>query len=161
MRGAPRYKENKMDALRSIFAAIFAEGTPEEHARAVRIAFRCLVAGYMVWGAGFLADLGLGGFARADALDSKVQAAVEPLRAEIGKIATQQAAQAEQFEASAELLRQIRADQLVSKIQGLRRLFCATRDASGRERLESEIEVAEQEYLTLTGGRYPLEACRP
>lgn len=144
-----------MEILKTILGAIFMDGTPEERARALRVAFRVVLVGYMTWGAGYLASLGLGGFARADEVDTKITAAIAPIAAQVGNVQTVQAQQSE-------VLKQIRVDQLGTKLRELHRVCCATprADDISHERLNIEIEQAQREYRALTGERYPLpERC--
>lgn len=135
-------------------AVLGANSTPEERARVVRIGFRVVVAGSLLWAFGLLSPFGLVGFARANDVDDKIQAAVEPVRAQLGAITTQLAAQDE-------VLRNIRIDQLATKLRELKRACCLSGgDPEVRHRMEEEIERAQRNYRELTGERYPLPECR-
>ena len=142
-----------MDILRDVIRALLGDAPPEERARMFRLIYRTCVAGALLWAYGLLSPLGLDGFARADAMDDKVQNAVEPIRAQLGQITTQLATQDA-------VLKEIRVDQLATKLRELKRTCClAGQDHEVRGRMEREIEAAQQEYRKLTGERYPLPKC--
>lgn len=140
-------------ALRELLLATIGDASPEERARLARIAFRIVVAVHIAWACGLLAPMGLTGFVFAQDVDSKIQSAVEPIRAQLGAITTQLATQ----EA---IQKRILAGQLAAQARDLHRLKCATTDDYTRARMERDIEDAQQEYRTLTGERYPLPACK-
>ena len=142
-----------MGALKDTVSALLVDATPEERARLLRLAFRIVVTVHIAWACGFLAPMGLDGFVFADEVDDKVQAAVEPIRSELGKVA----AKVERTEA---MSRRILQGQLAAQLRDLNRLRCTTSDDHTRMRMERDIEEAEQEYKSLTGERYPLAACK-
>jgi hypothetical protein len=129
------------------------DATPEDRARMLRLAFRIVVTVHIAWACGFLAPFGLVGFAFGDEIDLKVQAAVEPIRAELGKVAAK-------VERTEEMSKRILASTLAAQLRDLNRLRCTTQDEHVRMRMERDIEDAEQEYKALTGERYPLAACK-
>lgn len=144
-----------MSALRDLIAMIFGEASPEERARILRIAYRIAVSGSLLWAFGTFAPVGITGFARADEVDQKITAAIEPVSKQVAGVAAVQAQQGE-------VLKQIRIDQLGTKLRELHRVCCATprADDISHERLNIEIEAAQREYRALTGERYPLpERC--
>ena len=129
------------------------DATPEERARLFRLLFRLSTAIYVTWALGLYAPLGFNGVARADQVDDKIAAGLKPVTAQLGAITTQLAGQEE-------VLKQIRADQLATKLRELKRTCClAGSDAEIKARMEQEIERAQREYRTLTGERYPLPEC--
>lgn len=140
-------------AWKELIWAAVGDASPEERARMIRIAFRIVVAVHIVWACGFLAPVGLTGFVFAQDVDSKIQSAVEPIRAQLGQITTQLAKQED-------IQRRILMSQLAAQLRDLNRLRCSTSDATMRARMERDIEEAEQEYKVLSGERYPLPACK-
>lgn len=142
-----------MSAIRDVFAALLDDANPEERSRLLRLVYRISVAASLLWAFGLLSGFGLQGFARADAVDDKVQSAVEPIRAQLGAITTQLAVQDS-------TLKNIRIDQLATKLRELKRTCClAGSDPEVRARMEREIEATQQEYRSLTSERYPLPEC--
>ncbi len=144
-----------MSKLSDLWPLLLADATPEEQARVLRIGFRIVVSCSLLWAFGMFAPVGLNGFARADEIDSKIQSAVEPVRAQLGQITTQLAMQDE-------VLKSIRIDQLAQKLRELKLTGCIAggADSAVRERLEQEIERTQREYRALAGERYPLpERC--
>lgn len=140
-------------AWREFMLAAIGDASPEEKARLARIGFRIIVAVHIAWACGLLAPMGLVGFVVADEVDTKVQAAVEPIRAQLGQITTQLSKQ--------EAIQQrILMSQLAAQLRDLNRLRCSTSDQTMRTRMERDIEDAEQEYKALSGERYPLPACK-
>lgn len=142
-----------MGALKDFVGAFMADATPEERSHILRLAFRIVVTVHIAWACGFLAPMGLEGFVFANEVDDKVQAAVEPIRSELGKVA----AKVERTEIMALRILQ---GQLAAQLRDLNRLRCETTDEHTRMRMERDIEDSEQEYKALAGERYPLAACK-
>lgn len=142
-----------MGAVKDVIAAFMVDGTPEQRSWALRLGFRIIVTIHIAWACGLLAPMGLSGFAFGDDIDLKVQAAVEPLRAELGKVASK-------VERTEEMSKRILQGQIAAQLRDLNRLRCTTTDQATRSRMERDIEEAEQEYKLLTGERYPLSACK-
>ena len=86
----------------------------------------------------------LGQVAWAGEVDDKIAKAIEP-------VLTEQRAQGE-------VLKEIRIDQLATKLRELHALRCQA-DSYGRARVDREIDPAQRKYFELTGYRYPLPAC--
>lgn len=150
-----------MGKLQDLVEDIDPSGSPQEHARFIRLALRAGIVAFIVWALGFFDYLGFDrtGFAKADELDAKVQAAIEPLRSEIGKIATTQAEQARVTQEQDEVLKAIRIDQVESKLRELNAIKCRLY-AIEQEGLDQEIEAAQRQHKNLTGERYQLPKCR-
>lgn len=143
----------KLPRLTALQDVIFGDATPEERLRVARIMFRGAVVVLFGWAFGVLAPLGLIGFARSDVVDEKITSAMQPVTAQLGAITTQLAGQDA-------VLKQIRADQLSTKLRELKRTCClAGSDHEVRARMEFEIEATQREYRALTGERYPLPEC--
>lgn len=142
-----------MDALRAVISAVMGDATPEERARVLRLSYRIAVTISLLWAFGWLNGFGLTGFAKADEVDSKIQSAVEPIRAQLGQITVQ-------LSRGEEVQKRILQGQIAAQLRDLNRLRCSTSDEHMRMRMERDIEDAEQEYKTLTGERYPLPACK-
>ena len=142
-----------MGTLRDVFSSLLMDATPEERAKLFRFVFRVAVTVYITWAIGMYAPLGFNGVARADQVDDKIKGALQPVTAQLGAISTQIAAQDD-------VLRQIRADQLATKLRELKRTCCvAGSDREVKARMEQEIEAAQRAYRSLTGERYPLPEC--
>lgn len=142
-----------MGAVRDVLSAFLMDATPEERARVFRLLFRLVVSVYITWAVGMYAPLGFNGVARADEVDQKIKGALQPVTAQLGQITTQLAGQDE-------VLKQIRADQLATKLRELKRTCCLVgADPSVKARMEFEIEQAQRQYRSLTGERYPLPEC--
>src|SRR5574343_1670716 len=117
-RGHLTNKEKQpMGAVRDVLSSFLMDATPEERARVFRLLFRLVVSVYITWAIGVYAPLGFNGVARADDVDQKIQGALQPVTAQLGQITTQLAGQDE-------VLRQIRADQLATKLRELKRTCC-------------------------------------
>ena len=150
-----------MGKLRELLDDIDPTGSPLEHARFIRLVIRASLISFAVWSLGTFNYLGFTntGFVKAGELDPKVQSAVEPLRAEIGKIAKTQAEQAQVQADQDAVLKAIRIDQLESKLRELHAIKCRLLDLE-QEGLEQEIESAQRQHRALTGERYTLPRCR-
>ncbi len=157
-----------MELLKSLLGAAFIEGTPQERAQAYKIIFRVIVIVFMCWSLGFGYSINMPGFARADDLNDKVnaatqavtQAAIEPLRTEVGKVSAKVDAIQQQVNDTADMVRQMRIDNLSQKLRDLHFLQCMTNKASVADRLATEIDAAQLQYKALTSERYPLDACK-
>lgn len=143
-----------MGSLKDVVGALLFDSTPEEKASVFRLVFRVFGAGFVAYSFGILAPFGMSGFVRADSVDDKVQAAVEPLRSQIGQVSVQ-------LEAQDRVLKQIRIDQLSTKLRELHIIQCSAKDPYSQERLAAEIETAQRQYRELVGERYPFDACKP
>lgn len=146
-----------MGALRELISAMLFDATVEEKARLARISYRIAVTIFIVWAVGVFRPFGLGGFARADDIEKRrneaIAAAVEPLKMEltsINKVLTSQDV----------VLKQIRIDQLATKLRDLRNIQCSTTDHDALNRIATEINSTQIQYRELTGERYPFEACK-
>lgn len=142
-----------MGFLKEILDSMTSDASPEERARTYRLFFRIVVAVHILWACGLLAPIGVQGFVFASEVDDKIQSAVEPIRAELGQVA-QKVARTE------EISKRILVGQIAAQLRDLNRLRCTTSDHEVRRRMERDIEEGEQEYITLTGERYPLPACK-
>jgi hypothetical protein len=139
--------------VRDYINALLWDATPEERAKFTRLAWRVTVTVCLFWAWGLFGPLGAQGFARADEIDTKIRAAVQPVATQLGAITTQLAQQDA-------VLREIRIDQLATKLRELKRVCClAGSDPTSRARLEYEIDIAQRSYRELTGERYPLPDC--
>ena len=149
-----------MGAWREVMLAAIGDATPEERARIVRIAFRIVVAIHILWVCGMLSPIGFAGAVFADDVDGRVQMAIEPVRAELGKVATQVQSLDEKVTATNELVTEVLIGNLANQLRDLNRLRCTTADDVVRARMEKDIEDGERKYIRLTGARYPLPACK-
>jgi hypothetical protein len=143
-----------VERLESLLNLLFSDSSPEDRVRVLRVMFRISVAGSLLWAWGFFAAFGLTGFAKASEIDEKILKAVQPVQTQLVEITSKLSQQDE-------VLRSIRIDQLSTKLRELKRTNCAlgNGDQYLRSRMESEIERAQLEYASLTGGRYPLPDC--
>ena len=142
-----------MGFLKDFFSAFMVDATPEERAHMLRLGFRIVVTVHIAWACGLLAPLGMNGFVFAGEVDDKIQAAVEPIRAELGNVS-------EKVARTEAISKRILVGQIASQLRDLNRLRCSTTDHDMRSRMEKDIEEGEQEYKALTGERYPLPACK-
>jgi hypothetical protein len=142
-----------MGFVKDFFNAFMVDATPEERAHMLRLGFRIVVAVHIAWACGLLAPLGMNGFVFAGEVDDKIQAAVEPIRAELGDVS-------EKVARTEEISKRILIGQIAAQLRDLNRLKCSTTDEHVRMRMERDIEEGEQEYKALTGERYPLAACK-
>lgn len=141
-----------MGFVKDFFSAFMVDATPEERAHMLRLGFRIVVTIHIAWACGLLAPMGMNGFVFAGEVDDKIQAAVEPIRAELGQVASKVAR-------TEEISKRILIGQIAAQLRDLNRLRCTTSDHEVRRRMERDIEEGEQEYKALTGERYPLAAC--
>lgn len=141
-----------MGKVRELIDDLDPEGSPADHARFLRLFYRVTLVLFVIWALGQFKYFGFPGFARANEVDEKVQAAIEPLRAEIGKVVKAQGDQDE-------VLKSIRIDQLESKLRELQIIKCRIVE-SDTDRLDTEIEVAQRAHRALTGERYALPPCK-
>lgn len=141
-----------MGFVKDFFSAFMVDATPEERAHMLRLGFRIVVTIHIAWACGLLAPMGMNGFVFAGEVDDKIQAAVEPIRAELGQVAAKVAR-------TEEISKRILIGQIAAQLRDLNRLRCTTSDHEVRRRMERDIEEGEQEYKALTGERYPLAAC--
>lgn len=141
-----------MGFVKDFFSAFMVDATPEERAHMLRLGFRIVVTIHIAWACGLLAPMGMNGFVFAGEVDDKIQAAVEPIRAELGQVAAKVAR-------TEEISKRILIGQIAAQLRDLNRLRCTTSDREVRRRMERDIEEGEQEYKALTGERYPLAAC--
>jgi hypothetical protein len=141
-----------MGKFSELLDALFPEDNPEDRARTYRVLFRVIVAVHVLFAWNLFSPFGLHGFAVADEVDEKIKQAVQPVQ-------TQLVAITGQLEMQDAVLRSIRTDQISTKIRDLVRTACESKSDAVRERMQSEIERAELEYVKLTGGRYPIPDC--
>ena len=141
-----------MGALKDLIGSLLLDATPEERAKTMRLMFRIIVTVHIAWACGLLAPWGLAGFVFAGEVDDKIQAAVEPIRSELGNVS-------EKVARTEEISKRILVGQISAQLRDLNRLRCTTTDHEVRRRMERDIEEGEQEYKALTGERYPLPAC--
>ena len=147
-------------AWRELLIIAFGDATPEERARLLRIGFRIVVGVHILWVCGLLTPLGFSGAVFADDVNARVQAALEPIRSELGKVAAKQDTMAADQEATRKMVRRVLIGNLAAQLRDLNRMRCEANDATVRTRAERDIEESEQEYIGLTGERYPLPACK-
>lgn len=136
------------------------DASPEVRLRMARIAFRIGVAVHIAWACGFLAPLGLAGFVSADDLNPEVQEQVEPIRAEVGKLATKVGKLETAVDLVAKQNRLILMSQIASEIRDLYRLKCSTKDEHIRLRMERSLDERQEDYKQHAGERYPLPSCK-
>lgn len=105
---------------------------------------------HIAWACGLMPNAS--GFARADDVDEKISAAVDTLYKEIGKVAKQQAD-------TDEVVKDIRAEQIATRLRELRAVLCNATDHEDTQRLSTDIETAQRAYKKLTGERYPAQGC--
>jgi hypothetical protein len=141
-----------MGFLKDLVGSLMLDATPEERARTLRLMFRIIVSVHIAWACGLLAPWGLSGFVFAGEVDDKIQAAVEPIRSELGNVS-------EKVARTEEISKRILVGQIAAQLRDLNRLRCTTSDHEVRRRMERDIEDGEQEYRALTGERYPLPSC--
>ena len=142
-----------MGMAKDFFNAFMVDATPEERAHMLRLGFRIVVTVHIAWACGLLAPMGMNGFVFAGEVDDKIQSAVEPIRNELGQVAAKVAR-------TEEISKRILIGQIAGQLRDLNRLRCTTSDDHVRMRMERDIEEGEQEYIALTGERYPLAACK-
>lgn len=119
-----------------------------------RLTIALAIAMFMVhiaWACGLMPNAS--GFARADEVDEKISAAVDTLYKEIGKVAKQQAD-------TDEVVKDIRAEQIATRLRELRAVLCNATDHEDTQRLSTDIEAAQRAYKKLTGERYPAQGCK-
>lgn len=119
-----------------------------------RLAVSAAIALFMVhiaWACGLMPNAS--GFARADDVDEKISAAVDTIYKEIGKVAKQQAD-------TDEVVKDIRAEQIATRLRELRAVLCNATDHEDTQRLSTDIETAQRAYKKLTGERYPAQGCK-
>lgn len=147
-----------MSEIRELLTTILFDSTPEEKAKLFRAMFRIAALVFVVWSIGLMRPFGLGGFAKADDVEVKrneaIEVAVGPIRTQLSMITTQLTIQDQ-------VLKQIRIDQLATKLRDLHNIECTTKDHNGLDRIATEIEATQRQYRDLTGERYPFEACKP
>lgn len=147
--------------LEELWGALMYDSSPGERLRTARVLYRIAVAVFVVWAVGTFAPLGFHGFAKANEVDAKIKAAVDPLYEQLEEIKTKELASIKgQLEDGARTQKRILAAQISAQLRDLNRLKCSTGDEAVRSRMEQDIEQAEQEYRQLTGERYPLPACK-
>ena len=57
------------------------------------------------------------------------------------------------------MVKEIRAEQIATRLRELRAVLCNAKDHEDTERLHSDIETAQRQYRQLTGERYPAQGC--
>ena len=106
---------------------------------------------HIAWACGLMPNAS--GFARADDVDEKISAAVDTLYKEIGKVAKQQSD-------TDEVVKEIRAEQIATRLRELKTMLCNAANHTDSARLNTDIEVAQRQYKRITGERYPVPECR-
>lgn len=115
------------------------------------VSFVCaLMLGHLMLACGFVP--GFDGFAMADEVDDKIDQAMAPVRAQLGQITSQIAAQDDTITA-------IRLDQIAARLRELQQQRCAATDHDVIEAIDFDIESRQREYRALAGERYPLPPC--
>jgi hypothetical protein len=145
---------------KDVLIAFMGDSTPEEKARLLRIAFRIVVIIHILWVCGLLVPFGFQGAVFAQDVDKQVQAALEPIRSEIGNVAKKQEALSDENRQIKAMVERVLIGNLAAQLRDLNRLRCTTSDHVVRMRMENDIEAGHQEYKRLTGERYPLAACK-
>jgi len=137
------------------------DSSPSERLKTLRVFFRLGILVCILWVVGLLSPLGLSGMARADEVDKKIKDAIDPINAQLAEIRDKELSSIKtKLEDSARIQRRILTAQISSQLRDLNRLRCSTGDMIVRQRMEQDIEEAEQQYLILTSERYPLTACK-
>ncbi len=150
-----------MEKLKTIWDILLFDSSPGEKLHAARVGFRLGVLVFAIWGVGLLSPVGLSGFAKANEVDEKIQAAIDPINEQLAEIKAKELSSIKiKLEDSERIQKRILAAQISSQLRDLNRLRCSTGDVAVRSRMEQDIEDAEQEYRGLTGERYPLPACK-
>lgn len=150
-----------MEKLETLWHILMYDSSPGEKLHAARVGFRLGVLVFVVWGAGFLAPLGLSGFAKANEVDQKIKAAVDPIYEQLEAIKSRELKEINnKLETGERMQKRILATQISAQLRDLNRMRCSTSDNTLRSRMEQDIEEAELEYKGLTGERYPLPACK-
>lgn len=126
-------------------------GLNDEQARgAVKAGWRLLIVTHIAWACGILGHIGLAGFARADAVDKKIAAAVQPIKQEM----------AEQRTILNEVSQQLQdtlAENKASEIRHLVSRRCKETNTEERNRIIREIDRKQEEYKRLRKGeRYAI-----
>ena len=142
-----------MPNLSELWEAIMYDSSPGERLRFARILYRIGIAAFTLWAIGLLTPVGLTGFARAQDVDTKIRAAVDPINKDLDTIK-------QKLDRNQAIQERILVAQISAQLRDLNRLRCSTKDAVLRARLEQDIEAQEQEYRSLVGERYPLPTCK-
>lgn len=143
------------------WSAIFFDASVEERLRMTRFLWRAGMTIFMIWSVGTFAGIGFHGFAKANEVDQKIKAAVDPINAQLEEIKAKELSSIKhKLEDSERIQKRILAAQISSQLRDLHRLKCSTGDAAVRMRMESDIDEAQREYIELTRERYPLPACK-
>lgn len=143
------------------WSAIFFDATVEERLHMTRFLWRSGMIVFVVWSIGTFGSLGFHGFAKANEVDIKIKAAVDPIKEQLDEIKAKELSSIKsKLEESQRIQQRILAAQISAQLRDLHRLKCSTGDAVVRSRMESDIDDAQREYIELTKERYPLPACK-
>lgn len=147
--------------LETLWHILMYDSSPGEKLHAARVLFRLSVLVFVLWGIGIFAPIGIHGFAKADDVDRKIQAAIEPIYSQLDEIKSRELAAIKvQLDENARIQKRILAAQISSQLRDLHRLKCMTTDPIVRTRMEQDLESAQQEYIVLQAQRYPLPSCK-
>lgn len=126
-------------------------GLTDEQARgAVKAGWRLLIVTHIAWACGILGHIGLVGFARADDVDKKIAAAVEPIKQEMSEQRTI-------LNEVSQQLKDTLAENKASEIRHLVSRRCKETNTEERNRIIKEIDRKQEEYKRLRGGeRYAI-----
>ena len=137
--------------VRDALIELFPPDVPRLVRWRLTISFVCAVfLFHVLWACGFVP--GVPGFAYADEVDKKIGKALEPLYAQVGQLAKQQAD-------TDEVVKDIRAEQIATRLRELKTMLCNAANHADSARLNTDIEVAQRQYRQLTGERYPAQEC--
>lgn len=134
--------------MKEAFKTIFPPGVPTILKwRLSMFAAVVAIGVHIAWACGFLASIGLSGFANASDIDKKI----EPLRNDMAKIDAKVSALSEQIVQSL-------ASSKASDIRQLASRRCRAK-AEEKEAINREIDMRQDEYYRLTSRLYQLPTC--
>ena len=148
-----------MAKLPDLGLLIWGDATQEEKLRTMRVGYRIVVTGSLLWAFGWFSPW-LPGFARADEVDDKVQAAVEPIRSEVGQVSRKVGDIDSRMVRVESQNTRILKGQIATELRELNKIKCTSTDDHQRARLDVVIEERQEEYAKLGHDRYPLPPCR-
>ena len=70
----------------SLWQILLYDSSPGERLHAARVIFRLGILLFIIWGIGLFAPIGLYGFAKANEVDEKIKAAVDPIYVQLDEI---------------------------------------------------------------------------
>lgn len=95
---------------------------------------------------------GVVGMARADDIDTRIEARLEPIQRQLNALETQS-------KATNDLLKASLLSQYTRDIRAAVAAKCATTDSRERERIDNTIESFQQQYESVADKRYALPRC--